>query len=137
MKLASTSLAVIFLFLSSPANARNFKIGAVKKSLQTDFVCASDLPGTKESVVLVDRGSDSAWINIDGKDIMLKEANVQTIKSDKRVIYIYSNRNILLIVNSKHLRTIEGALDTDEFLSTVTFKIGNISKTIKTKGYCS
>jgi hypothetical protein len=124
-------------FLPIPANAKDFKIGEVNKSLQTDYICITSFPNKTGLIVLVDSGSKTAWINIDGSNIGLKQASSQSIKSNKRAITKYRNNNIILTVDSKYVRTIKGALDSDEYLDTVTFKVGSTSKTIQAKGSCT
>jgi hypothetical protein len=118
------------------ANAKDFKVGEVNKLLQTDYICSTSFPNKKGLMVLVDLGSKTAWINIDGSNIGLKQTSSQLIKSNKRAITKYRKNNIILTVDSKHIRTIEGELNSDENLDTVTFKIGNQSKTIQAKGSC-
>jgi hypothetical protein len=119
------------------ASAKDFKIGEVRKKLQTDYICVTSFPNEKGIMVLVDSGSKHAWVNIDGSDIRLIQASSQVVKPNKRTIIKYRNKNIALTVDSKYLRTIAGALDSSEFLDRVTFKVGSQSKTIQAKGSCT
>jgi hypothetical protein len=123
--------------LPVPASAKDFKIGEINKSLQTDYICITSFPNKKGLMVIVDSGSKTAWINIDGNNIGLKQASSQLIKANKRAITKYRNNNIMLTVDSKYVRTIKGALDSDEYLDTVTFKVGDRAKTIQAKGSCT
>jgi hypothetical protein len=123
--------------LPIPSNAKDFKIGEVNKKLPTTF-CGSYLPNRQEAMLLFEGNySKYAWINIDGKDIQLTKTSSQFIKPSKRTISKYRVRDITLTVDSRIVRTIEGAMDTDESSDRVIFKVGNHSKTIQTKGSCT
>jgi hypothetical protein len=138
MKLTIIATTVIFLLCSNQANAKDFKVGKVNKILQTDSICVSSLPGSKESMVLVDRGSNEAWVNIDGRDTRLKfYERTQINKPGKRGILKYKDKNTTLIINSRLLRTIKGELETEELSQIITVKVGSKSKTVQTDGYCS
>jgi hypothetical protein len=137
MKLKLVASTAIFLFLSNPAYAKDFQIGKVRKSLQTDVVCVSNLPNGKDTMVLVDRDSGQAWINIDGKDIRLKKISTQVINPNKRSISKYRDGIITVTLDSKITRTTKDELQVDYLLEKITFKVDKKSKTIQTTGYCS
>jgi hypothetical protein len=137
-KLLAIGIVVSWL-LPIAASAKDFKIGEVNKILPTTF-CGSYLPGRKEAMLLFEGSySKYVWINIDGKDIQLTKTTSQFIKSTKRTISKYRGRDITLNFDSRIVRTIgdPGIMETDESSDRVTFKVGNQSKTIQTKGSCT
>jgi hypothetical protein len=96
-KLISTFSAIsIHLLTIDLAHAKDFKIGNIKKTFPMDSLCATYLPKThKHMLIVIDSGSNSthAWINIDGKDVELKQIKAKVIKPNVRTIAKYRSNN--------------------------------------------
>jgi hypothetical protein len=145
---SSVCFAKSILLLSSIAlpiltpnstNAKDFKIGTINmdkiqgKELPTDYGCT--IGG---GMVLIYPEAKSAWVNLNGKHIRMKETSFQTIKPKQRSIAKYSGDNLTVIVDSQFLREDQGdTLSSTYYSYKVTFKNGSNSKTIKTKGSCT
>jgi hypothetical protein len=134
-------LGVIVIPISTPtlANAKELNIGTVNmdriqgKELPTDYGCTIG-----RGMVLIYPGEKSAWVNLNGKHIRMKETSFKTIKSNQRSIAKYSGDNLTVIVDSQFLRENKGdTLSSTDYSYKVTFKNGSNSKTIKTKGSCT
>lgn len=131
----------IVIPISTPtlANAKELNIGTVNmdriqgKEVPTDYACT--IGG---GMVLIYPEAKSAWVNLNGKHIRMKETSFQTIKPNQRSIAKYSGENLTVIVESQFLRQNKSdTLSSTDYSYKVTFKNGSNSKTIKTKGYCT
>jgi hypothetical protein len=125
-------------------NAKELNIGTVNmdriqgKEVPTDYACTINKPNGRELMAIVYPGAKSAWVNLNGKHIRMKETSFQTIKPNQRSIAKYSGENLTVIVESQFLRQNKSdTLSSKDYSYKVTFKNGSNSKTIKTKGYCT
>jgi hypothetical protein len=116
------------------ASAKDFSVGNVKTRLPTEF--CGVLASNGKDVLLLHTFKDTAWINIDGRDILIKHISSKKYGS-KRSVLVLQGGNMKVTIDSQFVRRIGGELLTDESLERVTFKQGNISKTIQGKGSCS
>jgi hypothetical protein len=127
------------------ANAASFRIGAVKKNYKTTF-CGVLMPDsirlstsreTIKGMVSYSPFDDGkyAWINIDGQDLMLKRKSVRVInKRDKRFEYV--GHGMIVVIESKYLQTNYGGMESEESMNKVTFKRGQESKVVHSRGVC-
>jgi hypothetical protein len=142
---ACTASILMFIAIAIPilppnlTNAKELNIGAVNmdrvqgKEVPTDYACT--IGG---GMVLIYPEAKSAWVNLNGKHIRMKETSFQTIKPNQRSIAKYSGDNLTVIVDSQFLREDKGdTLSSTYYSYKVTFKNGSNSKTIKTKGSCT
>jgi hypothetical protein len=132
-------LIAIPILTPSLTNAKDFKIGTINmdriqgKEVPTDYACT--IGG---GMVLIYPEAKSAWVNLNGKHIRMKETSFKTIKPKQRSIAKYSGDNFTVIVDSQFLREDKGdTLSSTYYSYKLTFKNGSNSKTIKTKGDCT
>jgi hypothetical protein len=127
----------ISLLPSNLANAASFKIGNVKKTFPTDSACVSFNPKTPEKRILVALGN-SAWINIDSKDVELKLVSQKNINQKKSVLK-YQAQELIVVINMTLIREDNGdgvqppIIDYKQIISV---KRGQSSKTLQLNARC-
>lgn len=133
-KLVTIALIGIHL-LSTPTNALSFRVGNVKKTYQTE-VCKI-LTASGQLLLLYSPYDDgvTAWININGKDLVVKRKNTETLKRGKNSVSTYFGQNIKVVVEAKYLlRDSNGMFN--QSMDKVVFSHNNESKIIQGKGFC-
>jgi hypothetical protein len=103
-----TSIALPIL-IPHPASAKKFRIGGVKQQFQTDSICSTSLPNNPNKFVivipLVNKGKPVfAWVNINGKDIRLKEVMSKINKRNGRSTNQYQGNGILITLESRKIK---------------------------------
>ena len=90
------------------AHAKDFKIGIVKESIPTSSVCVAFLPNTQKHMLVIPFPEKTqpvfAWMNIDGKDVRLRQVSLKVSKKQRRSIAKYRSNNISVTVDSKEVK---------------------------------
>jgi|UPI0002DBD285 hypothetical protein len=103
---AIVSVIALGLLPSNPAKAADLKIGNVKKIFPTDAACVSFNPKTPEKRILVALGN-SAWININSKDVELKLVSQKKI-NQKKSVFKYQTKELIVVINETLIREDNG-----------------------------
>jgi hypothetical protein len=97
------------ILIPHPASAKDFRIGGVKQQFQTDSVCSTALPNHLNKFIivipLVNKGKPVfAWVNINGKDIRLKEVMSKINKRNGRSTNQYQGNGVLVTLESRKIK---------------------------------
>ncbi len=127
-------LVCVNLF-STPSNALSFRVGNVKKTYQTE-VCKI-LTASGQLLLLYSSHDDgvTAWININGKDLVVRRKNAEALKRGKNSVSTYFGQNVKVVVEAKYLLPDSNGLF-NQSVDKVIFFHSNESKTIQGKGIC-
>ena len=77
-----------------------------------------------------------AWININGKDVRLRQVMINVNKSKRRSIAKYRSNNISVTVDSKQVKEEQGELTSTTTIDRISIDYGGKTKTIDTTGGC-
>jgi hypothetical protein len=136
-----TSIAIPIL-IPHPASAKDFRIGAVKEQqqFQTDSLCYTLLPNTNKFAIVspsVDKGKPVfAWINIDGKDIRLREVMSKRDKRNGRSINKYQANNISVTVEARKIKEVQEPVYILTTADRVSIEYRGHKKVINASGTC-
>jgi hypothetical protein len=132
------AIALSFI-IPNPASAKDFKIGGVKQQFQTYSLCYTFLPNTEKHMIVIPLVNQSqaifAWVNIDGKDIRLRQVMSKDINS-RRSIAKYQANNISVTVDYKVIKKARVHPDVSKTADRVSIDYQGHRKNINTYGGC-
>jgi hypothetical protein len=135
-KIVIGSAITMSFVTTNPVNAADFNIGNVKRTFPTDAFCVSFNPKMSNNTIVVDL-YQSAWININGKDIELKSLGYKKI-NPKISISKFQGKGFTVTIKRQLISVHKGEmLESSDYQEVITIKRGNTSKVFQVKGYCS
>jgi hypothetical protein len=117
-----------FLWTIAPAQAKTFTVGTIQQDIQASGVCIANLPNTEKSMLIIPFTSSEsepvyAWMNINGKDVRLRQTSLKIIQPKVRSIARYRANNLLVVVDCElpdaHLAVERGLLPSTTTASAV------------------
>jgi hypothetical protein len=123
------------------AHAKDFIVGSVKRNIPGDSACVAYLPNTQKYMLIVPSTISKsepayAWMNIDGKDVRLRQVSVKITQQKKRSIAKYRLNNIAVTVDSKQVKEEQGELTSISTIDRILIDYHGQTKTINTTGGC-
>jgi hypothetical protein len=130
------------IFIPNLASAKDFKIGSVKQQFDFGGMCVSLLPQTQKYMLVVPfplRKSQPviAWINIDGKDLQMRQVSLKVMKSNRRSVAKYQSRNISVTVDYRNIKEDNSGMSTQTSTDRISIEYAGQTKIINTTGSCS
>jgi hypothetical protein len=139
----ASSIIVTLISTEVPSEARSFSIGEVKKSFEIDTLCVALLPNTEKAMLIIPFAENNsptvfAWLNINGKDIKLKQ--ISTTGTKKKSRSKYQARNISLTVDSELVKLVKednSGLTSESTVEKILINYKGQIKSFSTTGGCS
>jgi hypothetical protein len=130
------------ILIPHPASAKDFRIGGVKQQFQTDSICSTSLPNHPNKFImiipLVDKGKPVfAWVNINGKDIRLREVMSKINKQNGRAINQYQANGILVTLESRKIKEVREPVYMLTTADRVSIEYRGQKKVINASGGCT
>jgi hypothetical protein len=140
------SAITISLLTANSVDAKDFTVGIIKKRFSGHGYCVSFLSGSKKYIMIIpytNRKSEPviAWMNINGRDLRLRQVSLQIIKPGISSVATYRSNNLSAIVDSQTVkqggeRGIVGS-EYQETVDRISIDYGGKTKVIKTNGQCN
>jgi hypothetical protein len=132
----------ISIFTPNLASAKDFKIGSVKQQFDFGGMCVSLLPKTQKYMLIIPFPQSKsqpviAWINIDGKDLSMKQVSLKLMKANRRSVAKYQSRNISVTVDYRNIKEDNSGMSTQASTDRISIEYAGQTKIINTTGSCS
>lgn len=140
-KIGSIALAgAMFVATSGVVVAQGLTIGAVKQAVPMSF-CGVYLPGGEQPMVILllpdDSTSKKALVNVNGRDVSIKQVSFRWTKPEKRSVAVYQGKDLTVTIQATIVETNNSGQEVTLTEDRVTFKQGKRTKTIQSNGACA